>query len=480
MKKIKLLLLVVASVSVFGCSDWLQIEPENNITKESFWQSKEDVEASVNTIFVEMRKSVNKVFIWGELRADMLAGGEGLEAGDSQDIMDLRILDTNTHLKWGEMYRMINYANTVLKYAPGARDIDFSFTKEELDGYLAEAYFARALGYFYLLRTFHEVPLILEPSDSDNVEFHIPKSKETEILNRIIEDLKLAERTAKSDFGSLALNKGRGSRAAIQALLADVYLWSERYDDCIVMCDKIIGRSVHTLMSQSLWMDNFIKGNLSESIFELQFESRFGQLNAGIDAFLYNKGTPYFIADESVQDFYPEGDIRGAGATYREEDMFVWKFLAQTKDDVENVRIPDANWVIYRYADILLMKAEALVQKQQYLKAQELLLQVVKRAEGESTLLPTDRFLAEDVILKERAREFAFEGKRWFDILRLAKRNNYERKDVLIKLLASQAPSAERSLWESKLSDPMSYYLPIHIDELRANSKLVQNPYYDY
>ena len=85
----------------------------------------------------------------------------------------------------------------------------------------------------------------------------------------------------------------------------------------------------------------------------------------------------------------------------------------------------------------------------------------------------------EDAILLERAKELAFEGKRWFDLLRMGRRNDYARKNNLIEILIQNVPSTQQLVLKSRLSDPNGWYMPIHIFEIDRNKNLKQNSYYD-
>jgi len=127
------------------------------------------------------------------------------------------------------------------------------------------------------------------------------------------------------------------------------------------------------------------------------------------------------------------------------------------------------------------MKAEALTQLDQadsYDEAYSIINQIRTRA-GVPDVDPSyDPQGAEDAVLAERQLEFAFEGKRWYDLMRMARRNNYERKADLIQILISNVPSSQRLVLRSKLNDPYGWYMPIHVNELNANLNLVQNPYY--
>ena len=140
-----------------------------------------------------------------------------------------------------------------------------------------------------------------------------------------------------------------------------------------------------------------------------------------------------------------------------------------------------ANFIIYRLADLYLMKAEAYSQKSsaEFGKALEYLNLVHERAGFLPLSVAENARDFEDAILLERAKEFAFEGKRWFDLLRMGKRNNYARKDELINILVQNVASSQRLVLAAKLSNPLGWYMPIHINEINRNSKLKQNPYYD-
>ena len=139
-----------------------------------------------------------------------------------------------------------------------------------------------------------------------------------------------------------------------------------------------------------------------------------------------------------------------------------------------------ANWIVYRMADVLLMKAEALSQLGQYEEAINLVNEIRNRALVQPiTSYPLTASGVEDIILEERAKELAFEGKRWFDLLRMGRRNNYDRKEDLIQILIRNVPATQKRVLATKLNDPNGWYFPIHEDEIENNAQLVQNPYYD-
>ena len=178
-------------------------------------------------------------------------------------------------------------------------------------------------------------------------------------------------------------------------------------------------------------------------------------------------------------------DFRGFVNYTFTKDSRLWKYAGKGVGEtptpgVKSAVESDSHWIYYRYSDILLMKAEALVEKNDRSNALTLIKQVSSRA-GVTLLdteIPDTKQDYENFILSERLREFVGEGKRWFDLLRNAKRDNYAKKDLLINILLQNVGAKDQTTFRSKLSDPNSYYLPIYYDELQKNKLLTQNPYY--
>jgi hypothetical protein len=160
----------------------------------------------------------------------------------------------------------------------------------------------------------------------------------------------------------------------------------------------------------------------------------------------------------------------------------IWKYIGMRPDGVSirpAIIQSSCGWIFYRLADILLMKAEALSQLGRYTEAENYLLFTRKRAGVATDPLPNLPNMAEDAILNERALELAFEGKRWFDLLRLGRRNNFSRKLDLVDIILSNVPANQKRILQIKLANPLGWYLPIYKSELEHNKNLVQNPYYN-
>lgn len=486
-RKIAMMALCGGMLFISSCNSWLDLMPENDQTSDMYWKTKEDVEAVVISGYLRMKGCLEKFVQWGELRGNGLAyvGSSTVE----QDIIDLQILTNNSVSDWYNFYRVIASANAVIKYAPSVMTNDETFLEEVMNSYVAEAVFQRSLCYFYLVRTFHEVPLVLNPYVDDSAPYNVPKNTEREILDRLIADLEGIVRYARPGFGVVEENKGRATRWAVYSLLADIYLWDGRYDKCVAACDKVLVSGQAELLPARRWFELYYPGNSAESIFELNYdqEKLSSDKNDLYSWFLGDK--PKYIISPKTLDLFDEEDMRGEGATYYKNGA-IWKYAGTdlVTTDIgasrgSNER--DAHWIFYRLPDIYLMKAEALVMladgnKQKFDEATELVNVIRRRAGVKKDLIaPSAEAECLTMVLNERQVEFAGEGKRWFDILRVAKRDNYKRRDYLVNILLDGLSAQDRPTKEQQLSDENGYFLPIFQNEIdNSGGLLIQNPYY--
>ncbi len=175
--------------------------------------------------------------------------------------------------------------------------------------------------------------------------------------------------------------------------------------------------------------------------------------------------------------------VRSKGTLAIESQNYrIFKYIGSAPDRKTYRSGADAracNYMIYRYADVVLMKAEALSQLDRFNEAEIELNKIRTRALVETLSPSKSRIAFEDAILEERVRELAFEGKRFFDLMRMGRRNDYERKNDLIEIIIQQAPSTQKLVLASKLSNPLGWFLPIYEEELERNANLEQNPYYE-
>jgi starch-binding outer membrane protein, SusD/RagB family len=513
MKKYFIYPFLFVTVSVSSCKKWLDLQPQDGIIKEEFWKTKEQVKAAVFGIYSSMLEGPTGVygrttyvpslseqlFVWGEGRADNI-GPSTFTSIDDIDLMNVNIQPVNVNANWRPFYRTINFCNTVIQKAPEVLSNDNTFTQTQLDNYLSEALTVRALMYFYLVRSFGDAPLKTTATLSDEDIKPLAKSPKDSILSQIVADLQEAEAKAITTYGDPASDKGRVTKYVVNAIQADVYLWMDRYVDCVTACDKIIssqrfglirGATVNgpTIDYNPNWFSTlYYNGNSNEGVFELQFDEQ--KLNPYFTMFSTSSNTPRWLAASDLMDRVftvdftndQNYDMRADGVSVRAATTAIWKYTGVTNTTQRTFPQSFAHWFFYRYADILLMKAEALNEQGQGQAALDLVYTIRKRANAllatDLTPSPSDKNLIQDFILQERAREFCFEGKRWYDVLRNAKRNNYQRLSILLNMIAISVPSNLQQSAQAKMQDKNAHYLPLYLTELQTNKLLVQNPFY--
>lgn len=491
-------LVLAMLLSCSSCNKYLTLQPQDGITRQEFWQNKEQVQAAIIGVYASLlqpssssagdrtdRPVAECMFEWGEIRGDNLSTGPGAST-DVGNMISGNILPTNSITSWTSMYRTINLCNTFIKYAPAVIGIDDTFTQSSLDAYLAEALTVRALMYFYLVRSFGDVPLKLTPTASDADLIQLNKTPQADILKQIVADLTTASNTALFTYNDRASDKGRITRYTVYATQADVYLWMENYPACITACDKIInsGQFGYVAGDSAFFNTLYFNGNSNESIFELQFDTQalnsFYQLFAVTPVFLANPVvlTSVFPVDANNPD---NADIRSA-INVNVGNSDVWKYVSLDANHLRGLNTSYAHWIVYRYADVTLMKAEACAWSNREADAISIINAVRKRANAISATAEapdlTDPLAVSNYVMDERDRELMYEGKRWYDILRNAKRNNYANISILLNIVAASAPPASQQSILNKYLDHNSHYFPIFFNEIQNDPNLVQNPFY--
>lgn len=481
-----LLLFLVFGMHI-SCSDYLELIPPSGLVREEFWKSKEDVEAVLMGAYQSFASMDGSLFIYGEARGDMVKADYSLGSGE-RNLMESNIYPNNWLCNWNNFYKVINLANDVLKNAPEVQKIDKTFTDFNLKGLMSEAIFIRSLSYFYLVRIFKDVPYVTLPSENDGVDFYLPVTKGEDVLQSIMKDLNDYRQFATDGYKTLAEIKGRATKGAFDALLADIALWTFDYNACIQYCNRIIANKDFVMMPGTRWFELYYPGNSLESIFEFQFNDRYNQKNS-----MYgktNRNSHNFIPSQRAVELFARKYAleltRGEDASITklsEDNYLIWKYIGSSPDgktERSGATQNSCNWIVYRLTEIYLMKAEALSQLNQFNEAAEILNMVRDRANVVPLVLGNSAVAFEDAIMDERALEFAYEGKRWFDLLRMGRRNDFNRKDKLVEILIRNVPSTQKRILSAKLTNPLGWYLPIYKDEIERNKNLVQNPYYNF
>lgn len=541
-----------------GCEDFFDTLPMNEVVLENFWTDKNDVTSVVNSCYeaLESEAFLERMGIWGELRSDNLKGGSN-PSDDINQILKENILPSNPMCNWSEFYKAINRCNTVCYYAPKVQAIDPNYTESEMRANIAEASAIRALCYFYLIRTFRDVPYSTEPSIDDLQNYVLPATPFNDVLDSLITNLESVKNDAVRRYyldesSNAYQNSSRITRVAIWALLADLYLWKGDWDNCIKYCDLVLEfkRNQYEDMLERLGSISYIDlfgdipmildkpsgsttygyayneifgyGNSFESLFEIYFESNQSQLNKWVGNYYGNSNTP--TGRLGVPDFLRQDVALGNNALFKKFDGRAYASVAMENQsyyarkysfdnvsyDTQNITnensvkfsgslrsSDDANWIFYRLSDAILMKAEALIERgaadtlvensaADFARAFHLINTVNKRAIDASpissrsdTLKLADYVSSKgamvDLLIEERQREFLFEGKRWFDLVRFARRDG---NTTRLSTLATRKHITGQNAIKIKLANPDRIYFPYAKSELKVNPLLKQNPAY--
>lgn len=492
-----------------SCNDWLDLLPKNEQVTDAYWKSKEDVEAVVASGYYYMRQACPALIKWGELRASSVCTLTG--DNDGMKLQNFQLDGTESITDWNTVYQVINMANVIIAHAPEVRKIDATYSEGAMNSHLSEAYFMRASMYFYLVRNFKEVPLIVTPYEDDSTPFTMVKSSEDDIVKQIKADVKTAiDNGGGKDFydnDQWNATKGRITKWALYALMSEVALWSEDYDTTIEYADKIINatesRRPAFITIPENWYSIFNPGNSNESIFELNWDGNTYGQNGGPSSMFTASSNPTYeyssqmaeefendelavISDKSaIRDFF--GGVISVGDNADNAKNCIWKYKMGDVDNtnIEAIRINnDANWIMYRMADVMLMKAEALIWKgkDNWQEAIDIINKIRTRANLTKRVIVLEEedeaSMMENYLLPERNIELAAEGKRWYDLLRYGKSKNFAHKTAMINIIQKYNNTANDSWLRSALQNEYAWYLPINASEIENNNLLVQNPYY--
>lgn len=458
-------ILIIAGLS--SC-DLLMQEPISDLTADSFWKSQRDAEVGVAAIYSSMSTALSRgLWDWGELRGESFLPHEK-EAYDQGELIFNNILNDNNATLWTQLYQVIGQANSAIKYIP-----KITMTPSLKNNLLAEAYTLRAWAYFYAVRVWGDVPLYTEPLEEIGPEMYRPRTDKNFILeNIILVDLEKAylmiDRTS--------VKRTRINMATICAMLMDVNAWMHRYERVVtIMNERVNGLNANNwnLIAttptnfRNDWRGIFIEDPVlpvsREVLFKMAYEVFGNGINQAVSYFASSQ-PKVWVSNYVKNSLYNAGSDMRFGTTQWESidtqnSKFNRKFwYNSTVFTGTNGR--DVDLVMYRYADIVLLYAEALAMTDNFSEAVFQLNRINTRA-GNTAYFTADFVSQEeliDAILLERHREFLGEGKRWFDLVRCNRVNILEeRNNVVIR--------------------PNQIYFPIHRDHINQNPLIDQNPY---
>lgn len=449
-KKLIFIGLLVVSAFIFSCTDdFVKVSPEYSIDSENYFNSEDDYYNALIACY-DILQTTYANAILGEIASNnTLCGGENpTDVIGWQQIDDMIHTPTNSNLQdiWNWMFAGVQRTNYFMEFKD---NIDFEM-KEQMVG---EVRFLRAYYNFELVKWFGPIPLKMDERFNLGDESSIPRSPVSEVYAQIEADLIFAA----SVLPETATETGRVTRGAAQALLGKAYLFQDKFNESATVLDDLISDGNYSLVSDYDKIFEASGENNNESIFEIQYTdvegAGFGCLQCsegnvavgfsgvrGYEGPLFTPGFSFNVPTEEAVNTFEPGDLRketaildieawakSTGAKYttgnEHTGFFNRKYLprqrsSQAQGDL-NLTNPN-NYRAIRYADVLLMAAEANNRGGiSDAKAQDYLSQVRARAFGDKNHnITLSGSALTDAIYHERRVELMGEGHHFFDLVR--------------------------------------------------------------
>ena len=471
--KYNLIAIALLGFSFSSCSDFLEQNPQTDLSENDFYKTADDILSAVNGAYSSLQEGdiYGNWYVFGEIPSDntrnQLSGSV-----TTQNEFDQFYIDTQNSMIanfWKAAYKVINRTNTILGRIDG-----IEINTELANRYQLECKFIRALMYFNLVIS-ESYDILREPKEN--------------VYNQIIADLKEAQGLPVSYSTA---EDGRATQGAAKALLANVYMTLHKYAEAETILAEIINSGRYSLLENtpgSLNIDGYknvfspVNHNSKEGIFEIQFlkggygegsnyANNFAPENSGTNVVAVGGTGGNNIPEMDIYNAYEEGDLRrdfSMSLGYYDnrknnewvESRYVCKFMdvPYQNNDASN------NYPVIRYADVILMYAEALNQNGKTAEACKYLNMTRRRGFGYQTtetspvdLQTTDKAQFALMVEQERRVELAFENHRWFDLIRTGR---------AVEVMRSKG----FSLNETNL------ICPIPQKQIDVNPKLTQNDY---
>lgn len=496
----KFFLILIASALLCACDAFLTRLPQDAIGTGSVLSEKDAI-ALVNAAYQPLQwPKFYNMRMWS---TDVVAGESEVGAGGGTDgIETVQLANFSadpSNAAATDLWRGtpgILRANLAIEELLKMEDMDEAL-KTRL---LGECYFLRAHYYFILVRFFGDVPLRTEPLYAGD-ELNSERTPKEEVYAQIIEDTEAAIKNLPYKAQYDKDNLGRACKEAAEMMLAKIYLTlGTNYDTVVDLCEDIEqqGYDLSTMDYADNWYNEStgkLNQNGPESIFEIQYtgdpaastnwlsdnDNQSQWLNCFIaprnSSMVGGGGYGWHHVNQEFVDSYEPGDLRKDVTIFYEGcpafdsidydpnwsttgyNVRKWCVPVSVCDKVDNC---PANIVVYRFADALLMKAEALNELKRTSEAKAPL-NIVRARAGLPDVTTSDYAEMKEIIIHERRMELAFEGHRWFDMIRI------DGGEYAVKFLHKIGRT-------NATKDRLLY--PIPQVEIDSNPKITQNPGY--
>lgn len=433
---IKLLAISLATLTFASCDSFLDNDPKSDSTFDpqtgsnlkSKYKTSEEAIAGLNGAYMKFKADIYQfeIFSYNDIQSDnCYHGGDGIP-GEEVDAIKLTSMNSKTKLMWAQYFEMIGAATDAIE---NTRIMESGIDEPTRQRVMAEAKFVRAYAYFDAVRIWGDIPLMVEliPSiTAENIEelypkFYPKRSSSDSIYAQIIKDLE----EAIPHLDSQSKGVFKATKGAAYGLLAKVYATegpkTERnYNKVVEMCNKVIAEGYNIVSNFDDLFDP-TKKFTSESIFEVAYDATapnwaywvlFSEEDGSITWRRYCTPTQDLLSKFSSK------DKRYASTVVFKEVPYDTYYPSSSYAIANKIRTKDSNIILMRLGDILLLKAEALVELNKVSEAMAIVNTIRNRSGVDALSVAMSQSDARLAIENERQLELALEGHRWFDLLR--------------------------------------------------------------
>lgn len=480
-------------VAGMGCKDFLEVKPNDRFTGADYWRNAGDARMGVNAAYSVMRDQYTKCIqynfgdfrpgnfdFWNktnfraiaqnELRSSLVSGTDGSNAPREN---------------WDTWYKSIAAANLAVNRISAMNGEQISdLERAQL---IAEARFIRSYNYYCLVQTYGNVPFQFSAYDIDMK----PRTDQTFILDSCLVDLQKAADALPVAYNDPTYRAVRATRGAALTLMAHIYMWQagfnkQRADDlnrkAAEKCKQVMDLNIYKLLPyETELIHNIFKGRSEEGIWEISMDVNYGNITGNFisqwvlhqpilvtNTGLYGGlGSEITIKREYLDILYPPGESDNRFDLWFEDPYNSVNPQSQMYLKYSSISDPvarrfDANMIIFRYAGLLLLRAEALANLGDNDGARDLLNEIRRRAQA-SEVLGLEGQLLKDAIFLERVRELWGEGHRWYDLVRTGRVTDISQCENVLS-----QDEFDRGAWT----------WPIPLTAMRKNPMITQTAYW--
>jgi tetratricopeptide (TPR) repeat protein len=501
MKKYSINLLILSlGFLMSACGeDFLNKTDPTVLVADNFYQTETQIIQAVNGVYGQLQPIISNQWQYNEFITDNTTlhfneadrgQGPSLEA---IEFWQINASTGNINGLYNSIYGALANVNTTLAKLPEANASDEIKTRSE-----GELKFIRAYYYFLLVQYFGEVVIITEPLHTPDEAFAFERQPVESVYQLIISDLDFAVSSLSPTYEEL--NKGRVTKGAALSLLGKVYLTRKEYDKAVSTLNQVLPLGYSLLPNYADVFDPQNKNHV-ESVFDVQFQgdNQLGEnsnfiytfapreSNGAVINFPGQNGGGWNIPTLEIIASYEEGDERKAaslkeGYTSLEGEWVPIPFINKYNHPHAIRGVTNDNWPVIRYADVLLMLAEAINEISGPTAEAYGHLNAIRERAGLSPLSGLNQDTFREAVLEERRLELAFENHRWFDLKRtktpgelatfLNAYGEYEKTHLTTPRFGIPFSGADFKF------EPHEALFPIPADQLRINPALTQNDGY--